>query len=128
MKNFISLDSVYFQHFSPFYFSFSWQIIHLKNVDVYTFWGGAGGVEKVYVLYTHLNVDNYGRPLEEYLCNCLPIFPFYFIFLFLSTLWNKSGKDPRNNTSIKSGLIVWVRYCIVLYLLTLRLTKYKINK
>ncbi len=26
------------------------------------FWGG-GGYEKVYVLYTHLNVDNYGWPL-----------------------------------------------------------------
>ncbi len=33
------------------------QIIHLENVDVYTFWRGH---EKVYVLYTHLNVDNYG--------------------------------------------------------------------
>ncbi len=25
---------------------------------------GGGGSEKVYVLYTHLNVDNYGRPLK----------------------------------------------------------------
>ncbi len=27
-------------------------------------WGG-GGSEKVYVLYTHLKVDNYGRPLSK---------------------------------------------------------------
>ncbi len=33
-------DSVHFQHFSPFFLSFSWQIINLKNVDVYTFWKG----------------------------------------------------------------------------------------
>ncbi len=45
--------------------SFSSQIIHLKNIDVYTFLGG-GGSEKVYVLYTHLNVDNYALPLSKY--------------------------------------------------------------
>ncbi len=47
--------------------SFSWQIYHLKNVDMYTLGGGGGegGVasEKVHVLFIHLNVDNYGRPL-----------------------------------------------------------------
>ncbi len=32
----IFFDSVHFQHFSPF-LSFSCQIIHLKNVDVYSF-------------------------------------------------------------------------------------------
>ncbi len=37
-------------------------IIYLKNVDLNTFWGGS---EKEYVLYTHLNVDNYGRPLRS---------------------------------------------------------------
>ncbi len=31
----------------------------IEKVELYTFWGG-GGSEKVYVLYTHLNVDNYG--------------------------------------------------------------------
>ncbi len=41
-----------------YFFSFSWQIIHLKNLDMYTFGGES---EKVYVLYTYLNVDNYGR-------------------------------------------------------------------
>ncbi len=33
---------LYFQHFNPF-LSFAWQIIYLKNVDVYTLctqWGG----------------------------------------------------------------------------------------
>ncbi len=43
--------------------SFSWQVMNLKNVDMYTFHEEGGGSEKVYVLYTHLNVDNYGRPL-----------------------------------------------------------------
>ncbi len=45
------------------FLSFSWQIIHLKNVDMYIFWGGEEGSEKMYVLYTHLNVDNYGQSL-----------------------------------------------------------------
>ncbi len=35
-------------------FPFSWDIIHSKNVDVYTLWGGEGS-EKVYVLFTHLS-------------------------------------------------------------------------
>ncbi len=26
------------------FLSFSWQIIHLKNIDVYTFWGGGRGI------------------------------------------------------------------------------------
>ncbi len=38
--------------------SFSWQIIHLKKVDVYTFLG-EGESEKVHVLYTHLIIYNY---------------------------------------------------------------------
>ncbi len=33
-----------------------------KNVDMYSLGGGS---EKVYVLYTHLNVDNYGRSLKD---------------------------------------------------------------
>ncbi len=35
-----NVDSAHFQHFSPFFLfflSFSWQIIHLENVDVNTF-------------------------------------------------------------------------------------------
>ena len=28
------------------------------NVDVYTLWGKA---EKIYVLYTHVNINNYGH-------------------------------------------------------------------
>ncbi len=40
----------------PHLLSFSWQIIYLKNVNVYTIWGG--GSEKVNVLYTELNGDN----------------------------------------------------------------------
>ncbi len=38
------IDSIHFQHFSIFLL-FSWQIIHLKNVDVYTF-EGDGGLRK----------------------------------------------------------------------------------
>ncbi len=37
-------DSVHFQLLAHFFFSFSWQIIHLTNVDVYTFWGVWGVV------------------------------------------------------------------------------------
>ncbi len=55
-----NVASLHVQHFSPFILSFSWQIVHLKNVDMYTFSEGMG-TEKVYVLYTHLNVDNYGQ-------------------------------------------------------------------
>ncbi len=44
------------------FWSFSWQSIKLKNVDAYTFSGGEG--LRKYVLYTHLNVDNYGLPLN----------------------------------------------------------------
>ncbi len=36
------------------FYSFSWQIKHLENVDVYI-WS-----EKVYVFNTYLNVNNYG--------------------------------------------------------------------
>ncbi len=59
MKTLIPYTSNILAHF----LSFSSQIIHLKNVDVYTFWGERGS-EKVYVLYTHLNVDNYRWPLS----------------------------------------------------------------
>ena len=41
------------------FLSFSWRILHLKNVDEYTF-GGGGRSEKEYGLYTDFNVDNYG--------------------------------------------------------------------
>ncbi len=54
-----NVDSIHCQHFNPFFLSFLWQIIHLKNIDVHTFWGG-GGSEKVYFVHTHLNVDNNG--------------------------------------------------------------------
>ncbi len=53
----------------------SWQIIHLKNVDMYTLWGG-GESEKLYVLYTHLNVGNYGQLLK----------PFTFSYIFFSQI------------------------------------------
>ncbi len=33
-------------------------LLFKKAFDVYTLWGG-GGSEKMYVLYTHLNIDNY---------------------------------------------------------------------
>ncbi len=37
-------------------------MIHLKNIVLYTFWGG--GMRK-YVLYTQLNVDNFEWPLTS---------------------------------------------------------------
>ncbi len=43
------------------FLSFSWQIIYLINVYVHTF-VRAEGYEKVYSVYTQLNVDNCGRP------------------------------------------------------------------
>ncbi len=53
-------DSVHFQHISPFVISFmanypfgKWFVHFLRG----------RGSEIVYVLYTHLNVDSYGRPL-----------------------------------------------------------------
>ncbi len=59
------------------FLSFSWQIIHLKNVDVYTLKGEGGlrkcgcvhfergGGPRKCVLYTQLNVDNYGQSLTH---------------------------------------------------------------
>ncbi len=55
-----NLDSITYKILAHI-LSFTWQIRHLKYVDVYTFWEGEGS-EKVYVLDTHLNVDSYGRP------------------------------------------------------------------
>ncbi len=57
-----NIDSVQFQHFSPYF------IIFMANLPFEKCWyvhflRGEGGVRK-YVLYTHLNVDNYGRPLS----------------------------------------------------------------
>ncbi len=58
------IDSGHFQHFNPYLFvSFSCHIFHLINVGVHFLRGR--GFEKVYVLYTGLNIDNYGRPLTE---------------------------------------------------------------
>ncbi len=36
-----------------------------KNVVLYTLEGGGRGSEKVYCLYTHENVDIFGRPLSN---------------------------------------------------------------
>ncbi len=40
----------------------TWGFLALKNVDVYSFFGGGRVSQKVYDLYTHENVDIYGRP------------------------------------------------------------------
>ncbi len=65
----INVDSVHFQHFSLFFSSFSWKIIHLKKFNVCTFCGGVG--LKKCMLYTHLNVDNYGQPLSNIPIICI---------------------------------------------------------
>ncbi len=58
-----NLDSIHFQHINPFV--------------LFTFWEreGGGGSEKVYVLYTQLNVDNYGWPLTHWPTFCYYIMP-----------------------------------------------------
>ncbi len=103
MKN--KVDSVHFQNFSWFYFSFSWQIIHLKNVDVCTFWRGmctfwrGSGFEKVYVLYTHLNVDNYERPFTDQPINIKKAsgFPASEKFYWM---WVELCRSPAVNTDL----------------------------
>ncbi len=57
------IDSVHFQHFSPFFIILMEKLIIFKLL-MCTLFDGGGGSEKVYVLYTHLYVDNYGRPLK----------------------------------------------------------------
>ncbi len=58
MKSFF--DSVHFQHFGPFF------IIFMANYPFDFFMCTLlEGVEKVYVVYTHLNVGNYGFPLMD---------------------------------------------------------------
>ncbi len=52
-----------FQHFSPFIIIFMANYPFEKML-IFTLFDGRGGSEKVYVLYTHLNVDNYGQPLK----------------------------------------------------------------
>ncbi len=37
-------------------------ILETKNVGLYTWRGGGRGSEKVYCVYTHENVDIFGRP------------------------------------------------------------------
>ncbi len=46
-----------------------------------TFWGGGRGAgsDKVYVLYTHLNVGNYGRPLKDGKHFIMQIFSFILL-------------------------------------------------
>ncbi len=38
-----------------------------QNVGLYTLLGGARGSEKVYCLYTHENVNIFGRPLTSFI-------------------------------------------------------------
>ncbi len=61
MKN--PLIPYIFNILALFFLPFSWQIIHLKNVMCTLLRGEAWGV---YVLYTNLNVDNYGWPLSQF--------------------------------------------------------------
>ncbi len=76
------------------FLAFAWQIIHLKIVDVYTFWGE--GFEKVYVLYTHLNVDNYGLPLTI-------IFTLMFFSYYTVTDCDKSSTSDKRRNSLHLG-------------------------
>ncbi len=47
------------------FFSFSWQLFHLEKVLMCLLFEGDGS-EKVYVLYTHENVDIFGHPLKHF--------------------------------------------------------------
>ncbi len=71
LLNFLICNICDFQHFNL-----------LKNVDMYTFSGEWS--EKVYVVCTHLNVDNYGWPLVPLLC---PLFSYVTLRLTYVTMW-----------------------------------------
>ncbi len=55
-------NSIQFQYNNPYFVIFMTKF-HLKNIDVNTFL--EEGAKKVYVLYTYVNVDNYGQPLSQ---------------------------------------------------------------
>ncbi len=52
-----TVDSGHFQHFSPFFYHFHGKLSIWKMMMCTLF------EEEGYLLYTHLNVDNYGRSL-----------------------------------------------------------------
>ncbi len=88
-------DSVHFQHFSPFYFNIFMTNYQFKKCWCAHFLKGGGGPEKGMVLYTPLNVDNYGRPLTIstfhtiLLTVCLPVLYCiiqYARFMFLNSI------------------------------------------
>ncbi len=85
------------------FLSFSWQIIHLKNVDGYTFWGEGGSVK---VCFVHsINVDNYGWSLRTNTYTCMYMlctgtcqsWGRYFIKISVArfSTWNKIGTNLR---------------------------------
>ncbi len=49
-------------------------------------------------------MDNFSNE-TAFSCNFFCLFSFYF--LFVSTFWNGSGRDLRNNISMKSGLYAY---------------------
>ncbi len=53
----------YTSNFLAWFLLFSWGVLALKNVDVYSLLEGRGS-QKVYGLYNHENVDIYGWPLN----------------------------------------------------------------
>ncbi len=55
-----NVDSVHFQHFSPFFFIIFMANYPLEKYCYVHFLRGES--EKMYISYTNLNVDNYGSP------------------------------------------------------------------
>ncbi len=81
------VDSIHFQYFNPFLLSFSWQIIHLKHFE------GEGGLRR-YVLYTQLDVDNYGWLLRvlQVVSYCIPVGK-------RTIIWPKCGNNTKRESA-----------------------------
>ncbi len=76
--------------FWPDFYYFHGDVWHSKNVDVYSFFGGGRGSQKVYVLYTHENVDIYGWPLKWFEENYMQANPTKFQFIFMTSTSKKT--------------------------------------
>ncbi len=90
-----NVGSMHFQHFNPFFSSFSWQTFHLKNVDVYTFYGGGRVWENVYMFCT-LVQTLWMAPL--------PAFTFFKILV--NHRWHISPSDPLASPCMNYHFII----------------------
>ncbi len=77
----------------------------MKNVEVYTLCG-EGRSEQLYVLYTQLNVDNYGQPLTNIgglhaNMSFLKTRPIDILMTYTSYCYNIEYNSQRNVTTIE---------------------------